>query len=179
MALREGLVDHMTNPVPVRAASLLLQPVNTVAVTLAINDVHFAVVVNVIPDDRKSRIAQVPIRMPFPLVVIRVDIFKPSVGSEDIGLSVAVDIGNADAVTILHLAVGRNGMNNPVWIGDAFIVAGVAAEAVDDRLGAGEIHPENPRMVVVGERQIRLAISVDIRHPAAFGVIACLLYTSP
>ena len=40
--------------------------IQSVAMALAVNDVHLAVVIYVVADDRKPCITQVPVGMPFP-----------------------------------------------------------------------------------------------------------------
>ncbi len=82
----------------------MLQPVEPVAVALAVDEVHLAVVVDVVAEDGKAGVAEVPVRVPLPLVVVGVDLLEPAVGCEDVGLAVAVDVGDADAVAILFSA---------------------------------------------------------------------------
>jgi hypothetical protein len=77
VALRKGLINRVPNPAPIRTVSLLFQPIDAVAVTLAVDDVHLSIVVYVIADDREARIAQVPVRMEDPLVVVCVDVLEP------------------------------------------------------------------------------------------------------
>src|SRR5208337_935118 len=140
----------MFDPTSIRARSLLLQPVKAVAVTLSVDDVRLAIVIYVIADNRKTGIAQLPIRMPLPLILIGINIFEPSIGSEDIGLAIAIDIGDSDTVAVLLLA----------------------AHVVHLGLRSGEVHPQNAGVVVVSQREIGLAVAVDVAQRAAFGVIA-------
>ena len=85
----------------VGAAPLLLKPVEPVAVALAVDHVHLAVVVHVVADDRKSGVLHLPVAMPLPLILVGIDLLEPAVWSKDVGLAVAVDIRHADAVPIL------------------------------------------------------------------------------
>ncbi len=71
---------------------------------LAVEDVHLAIVVDVVAEDGEAGVAELPVGMPLPLVVVGVDVFKPAVGSEDVGFAVAVDVGDADAVAVLLFA---------------------------------------------------------------------------
>src|SRR5579884_732129 len=79
----------------------LLQPVEAIAVPLSINQVQLAVMVYVIAKNRKTRIAQVPVAMPFPLVFVRVDLLKPSMCGENVRFAIAIDVRNTDAVAVL------------------------------------------------------------------------------
>src|ERR1700760_2046338 len=88
--------------------------------------------------------------MPLPLVVIGVDVLEPAEGCQDIGFTISVHIGNTDSVAIL----------------------GLIANVVHLRLRPGEVYPKNARVVVVSEDDIGLAIAVDVRGGATFGVVA-------
>ena len=128
----------------------LLEPVEAVAVALAVDDVDFAVVVDVVAEDGEAGVAEMPVGMPLPLVVVGVDVLEPAVGGEDVGFAVAVDVGDADAVAVLL----------------------AAADVMDDGLGAGEVDPEDAGVVVVGEGEIGLAVAVDVGDGSALGVVA-------
>ncbi len=99
--MREGLVDGVANPVGMGGGAGLLEPVETVAVALTVDEVEFAVVVDVVAEDGKAGVAEVPVAVPLPLVVVGVDLLEPAVGGEDVGFAVAVDVGDADAVAVL------------------------------------------------------------------------------
>ena len=118
--------------------------------SLAINDVHLPIVVHVVANDRKAGIVQLPVSVPFPLVVVGVDIFEPAVGSQNVGFAIAIDVGNADAVPVLLFP----------------------ADMVHLRFSTGEINPENSRVVVVRKHEIRFAITVDVAGRSALRVIA-------
>ena len=45
---------------------------------LSVDDVHLAVAIHVIANDRKSRIAQLPVGVPLPVVFIGIDVPEPS-----------------------------------------------------------------------------------------------------
>src|SRR5215467_16396875 len=81
MALRERFIDDMFHPMPSRPFALLFQPIETVPMPLTVDDVHLSIIVYVVNNNRKPSIAQLPISMPFPFVVVSVDILKPSVRS--------------------------------------------------------------------------------------------------
>src|ERR1700721_2294038 len=49
--------------------------------TLA-DDIHLAVAIHVVADDRESGFLQIPIAVPLPFVMIGVDIFEPAVRRE-------------------------------------------------------------------------------------------------
>src|ERR1035437_3456201 len=106
----------MANPVSARASSLLLQPEQAVAVAFTVNNVHLAVIVHVVTQDRKSCVTQIPVRMPFPFVMVGINIFKPAVGSQYVGLAIAIYIGNAGAVAVFRFTVSRHTMNDSVGI---------------------------------------------------------------
>src|ERR1700760_4594927 len=113
----------------------LFKPIEAIAMTLTIDEVKLAIVVHVIAKNGEAGIADVPVAVPRPLVVIGVDLLEPSVGCEDVGLAVPIDVGDADAVAIL----------------------GAATEMMNARLVLAEVNPEDTGAVVVREREIRLA----------------------
>jgi len=90
-----GFVDGVAKPMAVCAGTLLLQPVESIAVALTVDDVHFAVIIDVIANDGKSSVTEIPVRVPLPLIVISVDLSKPSIGRQDIRLAISVHIGNS------------------------------------------------------------------------------------
>jgi len=49
-------------------------------VALAVDDVGFAVVEDVVSDDWETRVSEFPIRMPFPLICVGIDLTEPAVG---------------------------------------------------------------------------------------------------
>jgi hypothetical protein len=51
-------------------------------------------------------------------------------------------------------------------------VLGSVADVVDHRFGSREVNPDNAGMVIVGKHQVRLAIAVDVAHPATLRVVA-------
>src|SRR5580698_1727912 len=104
MRLREGLVDGVAYPERMVRRAGLFEPVESIAVALSVDQVELAVVVDIVAEDGEAGVADVPVAVPLPLVVVGVDLLKPSVGSEDIGLAVAVDVGDADAVAVLLAA---------------------------------------------------------------------------
>src|SRR5271170_4351318 len=104
MRLRKGLVDGVADPERLVSSSGLLEPVESVAVALAVDEVHLAVMVNVVAEDGEAGVTDIPVAMPLPLVVVGVDLLEPSVSGEHVGFAVAVDVGDADAVAILLLA---------------------------------------------------------------------------
>src|SRR5580698_4324040 len=71
--LREGFVDGMAYPYPVRRCPGLLQPVETIAVALAVDQIHLAIVVYVVAENGKAGVCKVPVRVPHPLIVVCVD----------------------------------------------------------------------------------------------------------
>ncbi len=88
--------------------------------------------------------------MPLPLIVIRIDVFEPSIWCKDIGFAISIDIRDPHSVAVLLLA----------------------AEVMNLGLLGGKINPKQSGMVVVSEHQVGLAIPVDVTHRAAFGVVA-------
>ena len=52
-----GFVDHMLQPPPVCAIAPLFQPIKAVVVSLAINNVHLAIVIHVVAEDGKAGVA--------------------------------------------------------------------------------------------------------------------------
>src|ERR1700733_6322867 len=94
--------------------------------TLA-DDLHLAVPIHVVADDRESGFLQIPIAVPLPFVMIGVDIFEPAVRREQIYFAVAVDVRHADAMAVLVMA----------------------ARVVNLGLGAREVHPNDSRAAVV------------------------------
>ena len=68
---------------------------------------------------------------------------------EHVGLAVAIDICNADAVAVLL---------SP-------------AQVVDPRLVLAEVNPEDTGAVVMRQRQIWLAVAIDIGEGATFGIV--------
>ncbi len=57
VGLREGLVDGVAGPGAVVGCAALFEPVEAVAVALAEDEVHFAVVVDVVGDDGEAGVA--------------------------------------------------------------------------------------------------------------------------
>ena len=137
----------MLHPATVRGIALLFEPIQAVAVAAAVDQVHFAVVVHVVADDGKSGFAQVPFRAPFPLVVICVNVLEPAMRHKNVNLAVAIDIRHTDAVTVLI----------------------ASADVVDLWLGSGKIDPHDTGMSIMREREIGLAIAIDVGHPATLG----------
>src|SRR5207302_5298824 len=101
MDLGIRLVDHVLRPIPTCPFALLFQPIEAVAVSLAIDDVGLAIIVHVVADDGKAGIVQLPVCVPFPLIVVGIDIFEPTVWGQNIGLPIAIYVSCADAMTIL------------------------------------------------------------------------------
>ena len=83
--------------------------------------------------------------------MVGIDILEPAKRRQNIRFAIAVDIGNADAMAILLLA----------------------AHMMHLGLSPGKINPDHARMVVVRQRDIRLAIAVDVRLDPALGVDSC------
>ena len=82
----------------------LFEPVEAVAVALAVDDVGAAVVVDVVGEDGEARVTEMPVGVPLPFVVVGVDVFEPAVGGEDVGFAVAIDVADADAVAVFVFA---------------------------------------------------------------------------
>src|SRR5882757_7091544 len=118
--------------------------------SLAVDEIKLAVMINVVAEDGEAGVAEVPISMPLPLVVICIDLLKPAVSCEHVRLAITVDVGDTNAVTILL----------------------AASQVVHPRLVFTKIDPENTCSVVVGESEIRLAVAVDISEGAALGIVA-------
>jgi hypothetical protein len=76
----------------------LFEPVEAVAMALAVDEIKFAIVVDVVAEDRKTSVTKVPVPVPKPLVAICVDLLESAMGRQDVGFTVAVDVGDADAV---------------------------------------------------------------------------------
>src|ERR1700733_3647317 len=110
----------MFDPAAMGRVTLLLQPVQAVAMSAAVNDVCLAVAIHVIADNREPGFLQVPIPVPLPLVAIGVDVLEPAMRCEKIDFAIAIDVRHADAVAILV----------------------VASRVVTLRLGAGGGHPK-------------------------------------
>ena len=165
--LRERFVDGVLDPGTRGSVTLLgnylLEPVDSVAVALAVDDVGFAVVEDVVSDDWETRVSEFPIRMPFPLICVGIDLTEPAVGGEDVCLAVAIDVSNARAVAVLPPQRRR-----PV-VGDPGLAA---ADVMHFWLLAGEVDPQNAGVVVVGEDEVGLAVAVDVGHPAALSIVA-------
>ena len=149
MRLREGFVDGVADPEGLVSGAGLFEPVEPVAVALSVDQIHLAVVVDVVAENGKAGVAEVPVAVPLPLVVVGVDLLEPSMGGEDVSLAVAVDVGDADAVAVLLLV----------------------AKVMDARLVFAEVDPEDAGAVVVGDGEVRLAVSVDVEEGAAFGIV--------
>ncbi len=128
----------------------LFEPVEAVAVALAVDEVELAIVVDVVAEDGKAGVAEVPVSVPGPLVVVGVDLLEPAVGCEDVGFAVAVDVGDADAVAVL------------LW----------KTDVMHARLVFAEVDPDDAGAVVVGEGDVGLAVAVDVTEGAALGVEA-------
>src|SRR4051812_42253682 len=97
MNLRKGLIDCVLDPLTFAA---LFQPIEAIAVSTAIDDVRFPVVVHVVTNDWKAGLAQLPVIVPLPLVRVRSNVLKPAVGCQQIGLPVSVNVGRTDTVSI-------------------------------------------------------------------------------
>jgi hypothetical protein len=93
---------------------------------LAIDDVHLAVVIDVVGKNGEACVGEMPVGVPLPLVVSCFDVLEPTVGSEDVGFAVVVDVGDTDAVTVLFFAT----------------------DVMNFRLGTGEGYPEDAGVVV-------------------------------
>ena len=78
--------------------------------------------------------------MPLPLIIVGIDILEPTVRSENVGFPVAIHVCDANAVSVLLFA----------------------SDMMNLRFSAGEIDPQNSRMVVVRQDEIRFAIAVDV-----------------
>src|ERR1039458_145892 len=79
MHLRERFVDGVFDPCAAGATALLFKPVDSIAVALAVDHIHLAVVVHVVADDRKARVLHLPVAMPLPLILVGIDLLEPSV----------------------------------------------------------------------------------------------------
>ena len=150
MRLREGFVNRVSRPRGMLLRATLLQPVKPVAMPLAIDQVEPAVMVYVVPEIRKAGITKIPVAVPLPLVVIRVDLLKPAVRRQDVRLAVAIDVSHADPMPVLL----------------------TTAEMVHPRLVLAEVNPEHTGAIVVRQGNIRLAVPIDVGKGAAFGVEA-------
>jgi hypothetical protein len=103
----------------------LFEPVEAVAMALSVDEIELAVVIDVIAEDGEAGVAEIPVAVPLPLVVVGVDVLEPAKGGEDVGLAVAVDVGDADAVTVLMFAAdvmdpglgsGKSIQRMPEWL---------------------------------------------------------------
>src|SRR5580692_8962665 len=130
----------MPHPEADPALHTLLQPVEPVAVSLPINHVRESITIHVIPDDWKTCVFHLPVFMPLPLALVRINLLKPPIRGEDVHLAVTVNVGHADAVPILL----------------------TTANFMHARLRPRKINPKHTRMVVVRKNQVRLAITVDV-----------------
>ena len=130
--------------------SLLFQPIEAVAVALAVDDVHLAVVDHVVADDGESGVAQVPVGVPLPL-----------------SLSASICRNQPVGVRMSALPSPSTSATPMPWPSCC-----AAAHVMHLGLGAGEVDPQNAGVVVVGEDQVGLAVAVDVGHPAALGVVA-------
>jgi len=148
--LREGLVDGVPCPDWMIGGAALFQPVKAIAMALTVDKVELAIVIHVVTEDGEAGIADVPVTVPLPLVVVGIDLLEPSVRGEYVGLAVAIDVCDADAVAILR----------------------APSEMVDAGLVLAEVDPENAGPVVVGECDIGLAVAVDVGEGSALSVIA-------
>ena len=101
MRLRKRFVNSVTCPLTMRFGTSLFEPVQAIAMALAVDEIKLAVVVDVVAEDGEAGVAKVPVGVPIPFVIIRVGLLKPAVSCEHIGFAVAVDVGDADAVTVL------------------------------------------------------------------------------
>src|SRR5205823_7688511 len=99
--LRKGFVNGMADPLSMIGSAGLLEPVQAIAVALAVDEIQLAIVVDVVAKDGETGVAKFPIRMPLPLVVVRVDLLKPAMRREHVRFAIAIDVGDADAVTVL------------------------------------------------------------------------------
>jgi len=88
--------------------------------------------------------------MPLPLVVVGVDIPEPTIRSENVGLPIAVHICDANAMPV------------PLFL----------SNMMNLRFSAREIDPQNSRVIVVSQDEIRFAITVDVAGRSALCVIA-------
>src|SRR5437764_7544920 len=104
MRLRKRFVDGVAYPLAQRWCASLFEPVQTIAMALTIDQIQFAIVVHVVAKDRKAGVAEFPLPMPLPFVVVGIDLLKPAVRREHVRFAIAVDVGDADAVAILFSA---------------------------------------------------------------------------
>src|SRR5690242_4273846 len=72
----------------------------------AVNHVGFSVVVHVITDNRKSGLAEFPVSVPVPLVLIGVDIPEPAKRRQEVVFAVAIDVRDPDAMAVLLRSAG-------------------------------------------------------------------------
>ena len=78
MNLRKRFIDGVLFPFEIGAATALLHPIHAITVAAPVNQIHFAVVVHVVADDRKTGFPEIPIGMPVPFVLICVHILEPA-----------------------------------------------------------------------------------------------------
>src|SRR5690242_20667185 len=100
VCLRERLIDSVFNPIAGMAYTLLLEPIQPVAVSATEDKVDFPILVHVIANDRESGITQFPLRMPFPLIIFGVYVLQPAVRSKNVGLAVSINVGNTNAMPV-------------------------------------------------------------------------------
>ena len=102
--LRKRFVNGVADPLAIGGSAGLFEPIQTVAMALAIDEIQFAIVIDVVTEDGKAGIAEIPISMPLPFVVVCVDLLEPAMSCEHIRFAIAVDIGYADAVAVFLAA---------------------------------------------------------------------------
>lgn len=130
----------MTSPGPVSRCSALLEPVQAIAVSATDDDIRLAIVVDVVSQDRKPCFIEVPIGVPPPPIMVRIDVLIPAKRGENVSLTIAVNIGDPNAVTVMFFS----------------------CERMYSRLGTGEVDPEGTGVVVMSQSKIWLAVAVDI-----------------
>ena len=74
---------------------------------LTAKNVGLAIVIHVVAEDGETGVAELPVRMPLPLIVVSVDVSEPAVRRKDVGFAIAVYVGDADAVAVLLPAANR------------------------------------------------------------------------
>ena len=102
--LRKRFVNRVAYPFAVGWGASLLEPVQAIAMSLAVDEIKLAVVIDVIAEDGEAGVAEFPFSMPLPFVVVGIDLLKPAVRREHVRFAIAVDVGDADAVAILFSA---------------------------------------------------------------------------
>src|ERR1700727_2829591 len=94
----------MADPLAMGRRAALFEPVKAIAVTLPIDQIQFAIVVYIEAENWKAGITEVPVSVPHPLVIIRVDLLEPSMSRQHVSFSITIDIGNPNPVAVLLAA---------------------------------------------------------------------------